>query len=60
MKVNLDSQTRSHTEEAVLNGKADSTTFEMAQKRIQYLMEKDSYQRFLRSQIYQSLLELTK
>ena len=36
--------------------KPDRQTFELAQKRIQALMDKDSYPRFLRSDVYQKLL----
>jgi hypothetical protein len=32
-------------------------TFELAQHKIQVLMEKDSYPRFIESELYQQLLE---
>ncbi|CAH1786295.1 unnamed protein product, partial [Owenia fusiformis] len=53
-EVNLDSKTRTIT---ISNMEApDRLTFDIAQKRIQALMEKDSYPRFLRSEVYQKLL----
>ena len=36
---------------------ADVDTFEPAQKRIQALMDKDSYPRFISSDLYQYLLQ---
>uniref|UniRef100_A0A1I8IXJ3 CCHC-type domain-containing protein n=2 Tax=Macrostomum lignano TaxID=282301 RepID=A0A1I8IXJ3_9PLAT len=55
LQVNLDSTTRLATINAM--GSPDSHLFEQAQKRIQALMEKDSYQRFLRSEVYQALVK---
>uniref|UniRef100_A0A1I8JB86 RGS domain-containing protein n=1 Tax=Macrostomum lignano TaxID=282301 RepID=A0A1I8JB86_9PLAT len=56
-EVNLDSTTRLATINAM--GSPDRHLFEQAQKRIQALMEKDSYQRFLRSEVYQAHLRDT-
>ncbi|KAK2911626.1 hypothetical protein Q8A67_003759 [Cirrhinus molitorella] len=53
-EVNLDSYTREHIKENMENICADC--FDLAQSRIFGLMERDSYPRFLRSDIY---LELT-
>ncbi|XP_071505371.1 uncharacterized protein [Diadema antillarum] len=53
-EVNLDSRTRLETVDN-LNA-PDEHTFDQAQKRIEALMEKDSYPRFLRSEIYQKIL----
>jgi len=53
-EINLDSKTREST--GVAMSSPDRTTFEVAQKRIQALMDKDSYPRFLRSDVYQELL----
>lgn len=57
-QVNLDSGTRSRTSEQL--GNADRQTFEVAQFKIEHLMEKDSYPRFLKSDIYQDLLAASK
>ncbi|XP_071947357.1 uncharacterized protein [Antedon mediterranea] len=57
-EVNLDSATRIETTSNVR--KADEHTFDNAQKRIEALMEKDSYPRFLKSDIYQQLLRTSK
>ncbi|KAL3320461.1 Regulator of G-protein signaling 3 [Cichlidogyrus casuarinus] len=57
-EVNLDSKTRIKTEEALAN--PTPQTFDSAQKRIQALMEKDSYRRFLRSEVYCTLLKEAK
>lgn len=53
-QINLSSTTREAT--AGLVGSPNRHTFETAQRRIQALMEKDSYPRFLQSDIYQELL----
>lgn len=53
-EVNLDIEIRAHTAQNILNPTPD--TFERAQKRIQALMEKDSYPRFLESDLYKNLL----
>ena len=50
----MDSKTRQQTEIDIRN--PNPHTFDQAQKRIQALMEKDSYQRFLRSELYGKLL----
>ncbi|XP_033729065.1 uncharacterized protein LOC117318148 isoform X2 [Pecten maximus] len=56
-EVNLDSKTRM---QAISNLDAPSReTFVEAQKRIQALMEKDSYPRFLESDIYLQLINLS-
>ncbi|OCT67893.1 hypothetical protein XELAEV_18039191mg [Xenopus laevis] len=53
-EVNLDAGTRELTEHNLLL--PTRTTFDEAQHRIYGLMERDSYPRFLRSDLYQSLL----
>ena len=53
-QINLDSSTREQTAVNVLH--PDRSTFQSAQKRIQALMERDSYRRFLESDIYNQLL----
>ena len=53
-QINLDSKTREMTAENMSS--PNRHTFEQAQKRIQALMEKDSYPRFLRSDVYQDLI----
>lgn len=50
--VNLDSQTRNLSEEALQN--ADKDLFIKAQKQIFHLMKFDSYQRFIRSELYKN------
>lgn len=57
-EINLDSKTREAT--ATRMSSPDRSTFEIAQKRIQALMEKDSYPRFLRSDVYRRQLEALK
>ncbi|CAF1029698.1 unnamed protein product [Brachionus calyciflorus] len=53
-EVNLDIELRAYTAQNILNPSYD--TFDRAQKRIQALMEKDSYPRFLESNLYKNLL----
>ena len=53
-QINLDSNTRVATLQNLEQPSRD--TFEVAQRRIQNLMEKDSYPRFLSSQYYSALL----
>ena len=55
--MNLDTETRMSTIANVDNPPLE--TFDRAQKRIQNLMEKDSYQRFLKSELYVNLLRRT-
>lgn len=57
-EVNLDSYTREHTKDNLLN--ISRTCFDLAQKRIYGLMEKDSYPRFLRSDLYLDLINQKK
>ncbi|XP_069093264.1 regulator of G-protein signaling 3-like isoform X1 [Pleurodeles waltl] len=52
-EVNLDSNTREITNHNILL--PTRNCFDLAQKRIYGLMEKDSYPRFLRSELYQEL-----
>ncbi|KAM4696554.1 regulator of G-protein signaling 3-like [Rhinophrynus dorsalis] len=53
-EVNLDACTRELTEHNLLL--PTRTTFDEAQRRIYGLMERDSYPRFLRSELYQGML----
>ncbi|XP_063172336.1 regulator of G-protein signaling 3 isoform X2 [Candoia aspera] len=57
-EVNLDSYTREHTKENLQN--ISRGCFDLAQRRIYGLMEKDSYPRFLRSELYLDLINLKK
>ncbi|KAK6470737.1 regulator of G-protein signaling 3 isoform X1 [Huso huso] len=57
-EVNLDSYTREHTKDNLQN--INRTCFDLAQKRIFGLMEKDSYPRFLRSELYLGLINQKK
>ncbi|XP_015277904.1 PREDICTED: regulator of G-protein signaling 5-like [Gekko japonicus] len=54
-EINLDSQTRDVTNRNILL--PTRSCFEQAQRRIFGLMEKDSYPRFLRSPLYQALVQ---
>lgn len=58
-EVNLDSTTRSATILS-LNEHLTAATFELAQRRIESLMEKDSYQRFLRCDLYKIACSLAE
>ncbi|BFZ05521.1 hypothetical protein BsWGS_08560 [Bradybaena similaris] len=53
-EINLDSRTRKQTYESVTTNPTRET-FDEAQRRVQALMEKDSYRRFLESEIYHDL-----
>lgn len=53
-QVNIDHFTKGVTLRNLV--KLSPTTFDLAQKRIYALMEKDSFGRFLRSELYQDLL----
>uniref|UniRef100_A0A1I7XUN6 RGS domain-containing protein n=1 Tax=Heterorhabditis bacteriophora TaxID=37862 RepID=A0A1I7XUN6_HETBA len=55
-QVNLDSDTRAATKAALENG-CQTDTFSLAQSRIQQLMEKDTYRRFLKDRLYLDLLD---
>uniref|UniRef100_A0A3P8WL29 Regulator of G protein signaling 3a n=1 Tax=Cynoglossus semilaevis TaxID=244447 RepID=A0A3P8WL29_CYNSE len=57
-EVNLDSYTRDHTKENLQN--VTRSSFDLAQRRIYGLMEKDSYPRFLRSELYMDLINQKK
>uniref|UniRef100_A0A672NZG3 Regulator of G-protein signaling 3-like n=1 Tax=Sinocyclocheilus grahami TaxID=75366 RepID=A0A672NZG3_SINGR len=57
-EVNLDSCTREHTKENLQN--ISRSCFDLAQRRIYGLMEKDSYPRFLRSELYVELVNQKK
>ncbi|XP_064533250.1 regulator of G-protein signaling 3 isoform X6 [Pseudopipra pipra] len=57
-EVNLDSYTREHTKENLQN--ITRGCFDLAQKRIYGLMEKDSYPRFLRSDLYLDIINQKK
>ncbi|KAJ8379744.1 hypothetical protein SKAU_G00005220 [Synaphobranchus kaupii] len=57
-EVNLDSHTREHTKDGMQN--VSRSCFDLAQRRIYGLMEKDSYPRFLRSELYMDLVNQKK
>ncbi|XP_058379816.1 regulator of G-protein signaling 3 isoform X2 [Diceros bicornis minor] len=57
-EVNLDSYTREHTKDNLQS--VTRGCFDLAQKRIFGLMEKDSYPRFLRSDLYLDLVNQKK
>ncbi|XP_055991358.1 regulator of G-protein signaling 3 isoform X1 [Sorex fumeus] len=57
-EVNLDSYTREHTKDNLQC--VTRNCFDLAQKRIFGLMEKDSYPRFLRSDLYLDLINQKK
>lgn len=54
-QINLDSTTRMTTVKNLETPSRD--TFLVAQHKIQALMEKDSYPRFIESELYQRLVE---
>uniref|UniRef100_A0A1A8PIZ8 Regulator of G-protein signaling 3 n=1 Tax=Nothobranchius rachovii TaxID=451742 RepID=A0A1A8PIZ8_9TELE len=57
-EVNLDSYTRDHTKDNLQN--VTRSCFDLAQRRIYGLMEKDSYPRFLRSELFLDLINQKK
>ncbi|XP_041126743.1 regulator of G-protein signaling 4-like [Polyodon spathula] len=56
-EVNLDSSTREETSRNLLE--PTTACFDEAQRRIFLLMEKDSYRRFLKSKLYQDMVQQT-
>ena len=56
-EVNLDVELRMYTVNRFCDSPSAADIFERAQKRIQSLMEKDSYQRFLESDLFKNLLK---
>jgi len=56
VQINIDSVTRELVYANMARG-ADLMTFDPAQRRIQALMDKDSYPRFISSDLYQYLLQ---
>nr|XP_028570523.1 regulator of G-protein signaling 3 isoform X9 [Podarcis muralis] len=57
-EVNLDSYTREHTKDNMQS--ISRSSFDLAQRRIYALMEKDPYPRFLRSELYLDLVNQKK
>lgn len=53
--MNLDAETRLLTLNNVQAKIPDQTAFDRAQKRIQHIMERDSYSRFLQSKLFLEL-----
>ena len=53
--MNLDNETRTVTFNNV--GCPESDCFDLAQKRVQGLMERDAYLRFLESDLYKDLVD---
>lgn len=56
VKVNLDSDTKAATK-AALEESCRPDTFSLAQSKIEQLMSKDPYKRFVRDRLYLDLLE---
>jgi uncharacterized protein YhdP len=54
-QVNLDSETRLLTLTNVQSNNPDQHVFDRAQRRIQHMMERDSYLRFLQSKLFLEL-----
>ncbi|EFX72621.1 regulator of G-protein signaling 2-like [Daphnia pulex] len=55
-EVNLDSETRLITLTNVQSNNPDQHVFDRAQRRIQHMMERDSYLRFLQSELFLELV----
>ncbi|KAI9560929.1 hypothetical protein GHT06_011885 [Daphnia sinensis] len=56
-EVNLDSETRLITLNNVQSNNPDQHAFDRAQRRIQHMMERDSYLRFLQSELFLELVQ---
>lgn len=54
--MNLDAETRLITLTNVQSNNPDPHAFDRAQRRIQHMMERDSYLRFLQSELFLELL----
>ncbi|ESN95889.1 hypothetical protein HELRODRAFT_86160, partial [Helobdella robusta] len=54
-QINIDSTTREETLDNLQ--RPSRTMFDRAQRRVEYLMEKDSYARFISSDLYRNLLK---
>nr|CAH0105555.1 unnamed protein product [Daphnia galeata] len=59
-QVNVDAETRSITLANIQCDNPDEHAFDRAQRRIQHMMERDSYQRFLKSDVFLELVNGTK
>lgn len=55
-QVNLDAETRLITLTNVQSNNPDPHAFDRAQRRIQHMMERDSYLRFLQSELFLELV----
>ena len=55
-KVNLDAETRLLTLTNIQSNNPDLHVFDRAQRRIQHMMERDSYLRFLQSELFLELV----
>lgn len=56
IQVNLDAETRLVTMTNVQSNNPDQHIFDRAQRRIQHMMERDSYLRFLQSELFLELV----
>ena len=60
IQVNVDAETRTITLANIQCDNPDEHAFDRAQRRIQHMMERDSYQRFLKSDVFLELVNGTK
>jgi regulator of G-protein signaling 3/regulator of G-protein signaling len=56
-QINLDTETRLITLTNVQSNNPDQHAFDRAQRRIQHMMERDSYPRFLQSRLFLELVQ---
>ncbi|XP_046461972.1 regulator of G-protein signaling 8-like [Daphnia pulex] len=56
-EINLDTETRLITLNNVQSNTPDQHAFDRAQRRIQHMMERDSYPRFLQSRLFLELVQ---